>query len=289
MTDLLLKARDLLIHQQDDEEEDEEFIEVPIEHPKKTKGKQVARPTTQSITPGLKPVFKSRQDLDPLVPTKDLNNSSQYKYMDGQNQLGRAHQDPLVPQVVESIHPTAPIVPYGEDLRFWSTDKVTFEQVSLHSGMAFKHRFYGEGPVDKELSEETIQRLKQRSFYIEPKPLGEIMPCRAPLKNGTLCSRKDLVKCPFHGPIVERDDYGIPLNPVEIVKEESVPIWQTIEQQVNQTFSLENESKKRKSKLETPIVKKSVKKRLLDKLASSKDDSNHEQDLAYRDRMAFRW
>ncbi|XP_059470647.1 UV-stimulated scaffold protein A-like isoform X2 [Neocloeon triangulifer] len=32
--------------------------------------------------------------------------------------------------------------------------------------------------------------------------------CRAPLPNGSLCPRKDRVKCPFHGKILPRDDQG---------------------------------------------------------------------------------
>ena len=32
--------------------------------------------------------------------------------------------------------------------------------------------------------------------------------CRHPLDNGSLCPRKDRVKCPFHGVIVDRDTDG---------------------------------------------------------------------------------
>jgi hypothetical protein len=33
------------------------------------------------------------------------------------------------------------------------------------------------------------------------------------LKNGSLCPRKDLVTCPFHGPIIPRDEIGRPVDP----------------------------------------------------------------------------
>ena len=36
--------------------------------------------------------------------------------------------------------------------------------------------------------------------------------CRYPLENGTLCPRRDRVKCPFHGLIINRDDQGNPVN-----------------------------------------------------------------------------
>jgi hypothetical protein len=40
----------------------------------------------------------------------------------------------------------------------------------------------------------------------------EILPCRAPLKKGGLCQRRDLKICPFHGPIIPRDSEGKPIS-----------------------------------------------------------------------------
>ncbi|KAK1616709.1 hypothetical protein QYE76_022226 [Lolium multiflorum] len=40
----------------------------------------------------------------------------------------------------------------------------------------------------------------------------EILPCRAPLKKGGLCQRRDLKICPFHGPIIPRDSQGKPIG-----------------------------------------------------------------------------
>ena len=36
--------------------------------------------------------------------------------------------------------------------------------------------------------------------------------CRAPLSTGRLCPRMDRVKCPFHGPIIARNNDGSPAN-----------------------------------------------------------------------------
>ncbi len=36
--------------------------------------------------------------------------------------------------------------------------------------------------------------------------------CKAPLPSGKLCPRRDKVKCPFHGPIVLRDNEGLALD-----------------------------------------------------------------------------
>ena len=55
--------------------------------------------------------------------------------------------------------------------------------------------------------------------------------CRAPLASGKLCSRRDLIKCPFHGLIVDRDAIGVPVKEEERIREERekanrVPEWQ---------------------------------------------------------------
>ncbi|KAI9561766.1 hypothetical protein GHT06_012727 [Daphnia sinensis] len=52
--------------------------------------------------------------------------------------------------------------------------------------------------------------------------------CRAPLPNGKLCLRKDRKKCPFHGPIVARDEQGRPKDPLimRTPAKDAVPEWQ---------------------------------------------------------------
>ena len=40
--------------------------------------------------------------------------------------------------------------------------------------------------------------------------------CRATLEGGALCSRRDRVKCPFHGIIVVRDDEGNVVDSKEV-------------------------------------------------------------------------
>ncbi|CAG8578853.1 5348_t:CDS:2 [Ambispora leptoticha] len=51
------------------------------------------------------------------------------------------------------------------------------------------------------LSEETLLRPNQ----------PDITPCRARLKNGQLCPRRDLYRCPFHGTKVPRNNFGDPI------------------------------------------------------------------------------
>ena len=53
--------------------------------------------------------------------------------------------------------------------------------------------------------------------------------CRAPMKSGKLCPRKDRFKCPFHGPVVARDELGSPKDPFSVStrpKKDAVPDWQ---------------------------------------------------------------
>ncbi|KAJ1982623.1 hypothetical protein H4R34_001642 [Dimargaris verticillata] len=104
----------------------------------------------------------------------------------------------------EDLLRRAPVVEYGPDLYYWEKDKVEFNQ----GGLEFKHRFLGEGGGEKFLSDDTLDRLRKRAVYYTPKRPDHIKACRAPLKSGKLCPRRDLVRCPYHGPIVPRDEQG---------------------------------------------------------------------------------
>ncbi|KAE8727549.1 protein ASPARTIC PROTEASE IN GUARD CELL 2-like [Hibiscus syriacus] len=66
-----------------------------------------------------------------------------------------------------------------------------------------------EAPVLK--SAEKIAELNLQATIYQEK-LGEFQPCCAPLNKGGLCQRRDLKICPFHGPIIPRDDAGNSIN-----------------------------------------------------------------------------
>ncbi|MCP6508458.1 UV-stimulated scaffold protein A, partial [Klebsiella pneumoniae] len=55
-----------------------------------------------------------------------------------------------------------------------------------------------------------IAELSVHNSVYKEEPV-EILPCRAPLKKGGLCQRRDIKICPFHGPIVPRDVEGNPI------------------------------------------------------------------------------
>ncbi|KAJ2964417.1 hypothetical protein NQZ79_g628 [Umbelopsis isabellina] len=109
----------------------------------------------------------------------------------------------------EELLKIAPVVEWGDDLYYWDKQDVQFNQ----SGLEYHHRFLGDGEGTNTLSEETLNALKMRAVYYKPEWPKKLKACRAPLKSGSLCPRRDLVTCPFHGPIIPRDEIGRPVDP----------------------------------------------------------------------------
>ncbi|TVU23215.1 hypothetical protein EJB05_30182, partial [Eragrostis curvula] len=101
----------------------------------------------------------------------------------------------------------APVVPWSSVLDRWGSSgdaHVNQRGLELES-------HWGRVDNDAVIPAEKIAELNVHSSIYKEEPV-EILPCRAPLKNGGLCQRRDLKVCPFHGPIVPRDDEG---NPIE--------------------------------------------------------------------------
>ncbi|XP_008783200.2 UV-stimulated scaffold protein A homolog [Phoenix dactylifera] len=101
----------------------------------------------------------------------------------------------------------APVVTWGPFLDNWGSNK---DALANQRGLELQGH-WGRVDYDAVIPAEKIAELNfHRTVYKEE--LVEIQPCRAPLKKGGLCRRRDLRVCPFHGPIVPRDDEG---NPIE--------------------------------------------------------------------------
>ncbi|GJM90925.1 hypothetical protein PR202_ga07252 [Eleusine coracana subsp. coracana] len=101
----------------------------------------------------------------------------------------------------------APVVPWSSVLDRWGSSgdaHVNQRGLELES-------HWGRVDNDAVIPAAKIAELNVHSSIYKEDPV-EIVPCRAPLKKGGLCQRKDLKVCPFHGPIVPRDDEG---NPIE--------------------------------------------------------------------------
>ncbi|KAJ3014901.1 UNVERIFIED_CONTAM: hypothetical protein HDU68_000086 [Siphonaria sp. JEL0065] len=137
----------------------------------------------------------------------------------------------------------APIVDYNQDLYYWDKKDIPFNT----TGIDFHHRFLGDGKGENFIPEAIMQDLRKRTVVVEMEHV-EIPPCRARLRNGSLCTRRDKVKCPFHGVVVPRDDNGDPLDPNHVEqrdKGKGVAFWEDLEREVNQAIGEATIPKKR--------------------------------------------
>lgn len=101
----------------------------------------------------------------------------------------------------------APVIEWGSFLTTWNSK---MDILANQRGLELESH-WGRVDYDATIPAEKIAELNVRAtLYKEDQP--EIQPCRAPLSKGGLCSRRDLRVCPFHGPIVPRDDEGRPLD-----------------------------------------------------------------------------
>ncbi|KAK6099164.1 hypothetical protein MT418_000614 [Batrachochytrium dendrobatidis] len=218
----------------------------------------------------------------------------------------------------------APEVPYDNDLYYWDKQDVSFSSISSNAGLDFHHRFLGDGPTDRVLSKDALSSLRKRQMYLIAEAPKNIPACRAPLRTGALCPRRDLVRCPVHGKIIPRDDTGTPLDPTAEPDQDlalstthsstgrrskrdtrhseqpfnrRAPAWKIIEQDVSGALRLSSrQAKLRESKLvdltkkTNPIQKRILKK--INKLDKNSSDSHPEDaELLFKiqDRNLNRW
>lgn len=100
----------------------------------------------------------------------------------------------------------APVIPWGHYLEHWGEE----HRVQIDSrGLDVDNHW---GPVDSEavFPADRVKEFSQRTSYYEPQALPN-RPCKAPLKSGGLCQRRDFLKCPMHGVIIPRDEKGQPI------------------------------------------------------------------------------
>ncbi|KAJ2805258.1 hypothetical protein H4R21_001329 [Coemansia helicoidea] len=110
--------------------------------------------------------------------------------------------------VEERLRESAPVVSYGPDLLYWGQTEISANT----TGLEVRHRFLGSARDEPVLSDAARRGLQMRAVFLPEPARGPIKACRAPLKDGRLCPRRDLAKCPFHGPIVPRDEQGRPAH-----------------------------------------------------------------------------
>ncbi|MBA0736929.1 hypothetical protein Gogos_010415 [Gossypium gossypioides] len=103
----------------------------------------------------------------------------------------------------------APVLRWGSFMDNWGS--VSNKDTLLNQkGLEFDNH-WGRVDYDAVIPAEKIAELNLQAIVYQEN-LGEIQPCRAPLKKGGLCQRRDLKVCPFHGPIIPRDDAGNQIN-----------------------------------------------------------------------------
>ncbi|XP_035985958.1 LOW QUALITY PROTEIN: UV-stimulated scaffold protein A [Fundulus heteroclitus] len=233
----------------EEEDDDDEFEEVPEkegyephipEHLRAEYGLDPSPSTsTAALTPKKAPA--SRPPAPPL-PSTSSSSSRQLK------RLIEEEQDPTcaaatlrvlrqkIPLLAESSSSSstagpassqsgseqkaaeAPVVPFGLDLYYWGQEQPNAGKIIKS---ASQHQFWVPAEVEEEVENQDLLAQSKSRFISFP---GSFVPvshfCRAPLGNGTLCQRQDRVKCPFHGPIIPRDQEGRPCREEDRRREE---------------------------------------------------------------------
>lgn len=101
----------------------------------------------------------------------------------------------------------APVVRWGSHLDNWDSNRVF---MANQRGLEVESH-WGRVDDDAVIPADKIAELNVQAMPYEEKQV-DIRPCRAPLRKGGLCQRRDLKVCPFHGPFIPRDDEGRPLD-----------------------------------------------------------------------------
>ncbi|KAI8351613.1 hypothetical protein B0O80DRAFT_427820 [Mortierella sp. GBAus27b] len=104
----------------------------------------------------------------------------------------------------EVVDTRAPVVPWDDDLAMWDKKEVAFNT----SGLEYSHRFLDVGDGSNMVSQATLDQMRMRTRVYSSQLPKVIRACRYLMSNERLCMRRDLVRCPYHGPIVPRDERG---------------------------------------------------------------------------------
>ncbi|KAF9371789.1 hypothetical protein CPB97_001716 [Podila verticillata] len=213
-------------HGEESDEDEDEFEEVEISTTaSKAKGKQVDRkPTQPRARKRANPVFAMLGEEimkdDPTytggtrVKSSSVN-VAKYRGALSEQKEQSVERDVATPPGEESredLLARAPVVPWDDDLAVWDKKEIQFNT----SGLEYSHRFLGVGDGSNLVSDATLERMKMRTRIYSPEIPQVIKACRFPMSNGRLCMRRDLVRCPYHGKVVPRDELGqIQLPPGE--------------------------------------------------------------------------
>ncbi|CAK7348712.1 unnamed protein product [Dovyalis caffra] len=101
----------------------------------------------------------------------------------------------------------APVIEWGSFLDSWGSNR---DVLANNRGLELESH-WGRVDPDAVIPAKKIAELNLHATLYKEDQV-EIPPCRAPLRKGGLCQRRDLRVCPFHGPIIPRNDEGNPIN-----------------------------------------------------------------------------
>ncbi|ORX75069.1 hypothetical protein BCR32DRAFT_98776 [Anaeromyces robustus] len=290
----------------DDSESDEIFEEVPldieIKKTEKTPNKSNANVVTTNSTYNkiFNIDYSDYKDLekDPTVMNpKQLNIENNLK--NEEKQTDGLHIPDNTPDDLKELYKTAPVVEFNDDLLYWGRTKIQFNEFS---GMERSHRFFGVSEGNNYISDETLERLQKRAIYF-PKKERVIYPeCRARMPNGSLCKRRDIYNCPYHGKIIPRDDQG---NPIINEKEVTNDSINNKEHNTNrETFytkrrKLNKDNNQTKAKaphlIDIKKINNTPKNRIMNALRKKEKSSNvdamlkYDAQMKYRNKKAFLW
>ncbi|KAJ1968468.1 hypothetical protein IWQ62_001229 [Dispira parvispora] len=180
---------------------DDEFEDVPIPQDS-TSPPVTTTPSPRKSNP--EDPVPSMLDIDRsaylAMANRRLHNAQQAEEKNVAQEDPQAH----LTEVEKELIAQAPVLDYGPELHYWDKDTMPLNQ----SGIEVKHRFYGEGRGDEDVPQVVMDQLRKRVIYLKPTRPTDIKACRAPMKNGQLCPRRDLVSCPYHGKKVPRNESG---------------------------------------------------------------------------------
>jgi hypothetical protein len=140
----------------------------------------------------------------------------------------------------------APVIEWGSFLDTWGSNR---DVLANHRGLELESH-WGRVDHDAVIPAKKIAELNlHATLYKEDRV--EIQPCRAPSGKGGLCQRRDLRVCPFHGPIIPRDDEGNPINQGTSTSDLTLDLGtdlveQLAEQAVKNVRDRDEEARKRK-------------------------------------------
>ncbi|XP_050203446.1 UV-stimulated scaffold protein A homolog [Mercurialis annua] len=101
----------------------------------------------------------------------------------------------------------APVINWGSFLDDWGSNR---DVLANQRGLELESH-WGRVDHDAVIPADKIADLNIRATVYQEEKV-EIQPCRAPLRKGGLCQRRDFRVCPFHGAIIPRDDEGNPVK-----------------------------------------------------------------------------